>query len=193
MTETSPHEVTRILQAWNSGDGEALDRLFPLVYDELRGLAAGHLSRERAGHTLQPTALVHEAYLRLLPRDSVSVEDRSQFLAVAAQAIRRVLVDHARGKARVKRGGDRLQVTLTGAVAQEPGLDLDILDLDLALERLGQENAQDQQLVELKFFGGLTDREAAGVLDCSERTVRRRWVFARAWLYRELGSAGPQP
>jgi len=192
MTETSPHEVTRILQAWNSGQAGALDRLFPLVYDELRGLAAGHLRRERAGHTLQPTALVHEAYLRLLPRDTVSVEDRSQFMAVAAQAIRRVLVDHGRSKGRAKRGGDRLRVTLTGEVGQQPELDLDILDLDRALERLGLENELDQKVVELKFFGGLTDLEAAGVLDCSERTLRRRWVFARAWLYRELNADGRQ-
>ena len=192
MAGTSPHEVTRILQAWNSGEAGALDLLFPLVYDELRGLAAGHLRRERAGHTLQPTALVHEAYLRLLPRDTASVEDRSQFMAVAAQAIRRVLVDHGRSKGRVKRGGDRLRVTLTGEVAQQPELDLDILDLDRAMERLGVENELDQKIVELKFFGGLTDLEAAGVLDCSERTLRRRWAFARAWLYRELSADGRQ-
>lgn len=192
MAGTSPHEVTRILQAWNSGDGEALDRLFPLVYDELRGLAAGHLRHERAGHTLQPTALVHEAYLRLLPRDSVSIEDRSQFMAVAAQAIRRVLVDHGRSKGRIKRGGDRLRVTLTGGLASEPELDLDILDLDRAMERLGLESEMDQKVVELKFFGGLTDREAAALLDCSERTLRRRWVFSRAWLFKELKSGGKQ-
>ena len=192
MNDTSPHEVTRILKAWNSGDHGALDRLFPLVYDELRGLSAGHLRRERAGHTLQPTALVHEAYLRLAPRDSVSIADRSQFMAVAAQAIRRVLVDHGRSKGRVKRGGDRLRVTMTGGVAREAELDLDILDLDRALERLGVENEMDQKVVELKFFGGLTDQEAAAVLECSQRTLRRRWVFARAWLYRELNPDGQQ-
>jgi RNA polymerase sigma factor (TIGR02999 family) len=182
----SPHEVTQLLHAWRSGDDDALNRLFPLLYDELRAMAAGHLRRERPDHTLQPTALVHEAYLRLLPRKEASVEDRAQFLSVAAQAIRRVLVDHGRGKARAKRGGGQVRVTLTGKVAKEGPLDLDILDLDRALERLGEADPMDQKVVELKYFGGLSDAEAAKVLDCSERTVRRRWIYARAWLFREL-------
>ena len=185
----SPHEVTQLLHAWRSGDDDALNRLFPLLYDELRAMAAGHLRRERPDHTLQPTALVHEAYLRLLPRKEASVEDRAQFLSVAAQAIRRVLVDHGRGKARAKRGGGQVRVTLTGKVATEGPLDLDILDLDRALERLGEADPIDQKVVELKYFGGLSDAEAAKVLACSERTVRRRWIYARAWLFRELNPA----
>jgi len=186
------HELTRLLHAWAAGDSGARDRVVPLVYHELRQLAGGFMKRERGDHTLQPTALVHEAYLRLLPRESVSIADRSHFMAVAAQAIRRVLVDHGRSKGRVKRGGDRLRVTLTGGVASEPELDLDILDLDRAMERLGLESEMDQKVVELKFFGGLTDREAAAVLNCSERTLRRRWVFSRAWLFKQLKPGGTQ-
>jgi len=180
------HEVTRLLQAWRSGDEDALNRLFPLLYDELRQMAAGHLRHERPDHTLQPTALVHEAYLRLLPRKEAAVQDRAQFLSVAAQAIRRVLVDHGRSKASAKRGGGQVRVTLTGKVAKEGPLDLDILDLDHALERLGDADPMDYKVVELKYFGGLSDQEAAHVLDCSERTIRRRWVYARSWLFREL-------
>ncbi len=188
MEEPAPHEVTRLLHAWRSGDENALNRLFPVVYDELRKMAAGHLAAERIDHTLQPTALVHEAYLRLLPRETASVEDRAQFLSVAAQAIRRILVDHGRAKARAKRGGGQVRVTLTSSKAQEDPVDLDILDLDRALLKLGESDPVDQKVVELKYFGGLTDGEVAGVLELSERTVRRHWVFARAWLARELRS-----
>jgi RNA polymerase sigma factor (TIGR02999 family) len=191
MTQPSSHDLTGLLQAWSSGDPEALQRLFPLIYNELRALAADSLRHERPDHTLQPTALVHEAYLRLLPRESVSAPDRSQFMAVAAQAIRRVLVDHGRGRRRAKRGGDRVRVTLTGAAARQEPLDLDILDLDRALQRLGENDRMDQRVVELKFFGGLSDVEAAAVLGCSERTVRRRWSYSRAWLFRELQGGAP--
>jgi RNA polymerase sigma factor (TIGR02999 family) len=188
------HEVTRLLHAWRAGDEDALNRLFPLLYDELRQMAAGHLRRERPDHTLQPTALVHEAYLRLLPRKEAFVQDRAQFLSIAAQAIRRVLVDHGRRKASAKRGGGQVRVTLTGKVAKEGPLEFDILDLDRALTRLGESDPMDHRVVELKYFGGLSDQEAADVLDCSERTIRRRWVYARSWLFRELqpgsGAAG---
>jgi len=188
MDGADAHEVTMLLQAWRSGDENALNRLFPVVYDELRRMAAVHLAAERINHTLQPTALVNEVYLRLLPRETASVEDRAQFLGVAAQAIRRVLVDHGRSKARAKRGGGRMQVTLTGGLVQDDPVNLDILDLDRALQRLGEADPVDQKLVELKYFGGLTEAEVAGVLKISQRTVRRRWVFARAWLARELKS-----
>ncbi len=186
MGEQNPHEVTRLLHAWRTGDENALNDLFPVVYDELRKMAARHLASERIDHTLQPTALVHEAYLRLLPRETASLEDRAQFLSVAAQAIRRVLVDHGRGRARIKRGGGYVRVTLTSSLAKEDPVNLDILDLDAALERLGAADAVDLKVVELKYFGGLTDAEVAGVMNISERTVRRHWVYSRAWLAREL-------
>ena len=192
MTGSGKHDVTRLLHAWGAGDEMALKDLFPLVYDELRALAASQLKGERVDHTLQPTALVHEAFLRLLPRKDASVQDRVQFMAVASQAIRRVLVDHGRARAAAKRGGDRVRVTLTGEISSEPELDIDILDLDRGLQRLGEADPVDQKVVELRFFGGLSDAEAAAVLGVSERTIRRRWVYSRAWLYRELqpGAAG---
>jgi RNA polymerase sigma-70 factor (ECF subfamily) len=188
MGESNAHEVTMLLNAWRSGDENALNRLFPVVYDELRKMAARHLAAERLSHTLQPTALVNEVYLRLLPRENASVQDRAQFLSVAAQAIRRVLVDHGRGKARAKRGGGHLRVTLTDSQAQEDPVDLDILDLDHALQRLGESDPLYLMVVELLFFGGLTVGASAGVRGISERTVRRRWVYSRAWLARELKS-----
>lgn len=184
--EERAHEVTRLLAQWQQGDRNALDRLFPLVYDELRGLAVRHLRGERAGHTLQPTALVHEAYLRLVPRENVALRDRAQFLAVAAQAIRRVLVDHARGKLRAKRGKRPLRVSMADVAGATPPPDLNLLALDEALDRLGAEDDLNRQVVELRFFGGMTDDEAASALGIGGRTVRRRWTYARAWLYREL-------
>jgi RNA polymerase sigma-70 factor (ECF subfamily) len=188
LTGPGGHDVTRLLKAWSAGDAGALKQLFPLVYDELRALAGAQLKGERVDHTLQPTALVHEAFLRLLPRKDASVEDRVQFMAVASQAIRRVLVDHGRARAAAKRGGDRVRVTLTGAISSEPEPEIDILALDRGLKRLGEADAVDQQVVELRFFGGLSDAEAAAVLGISARTVRRRWAYSRAWLYRELQS-----
>ena len=191
MTGSGEHEVTRLLQAWGAGDEGALERLFPLLYDELRALAAAQLKGERGDHTLQPTALVHEAFLRLLPRKNASAEDRLQFMSIASQAIRRVLLDHGRARAAAKRGGDRVRVTLNGEISSAPNLDIDILDLDRGLERLGRADPIDQKVVELRFFGGLSDAEAGSALGISERTVRRRWAYARAWLYRELQSGAP--
>lgn len=191
MTGTGDHDVTRLLRAWGAGDEGALQDLFPLVYGELRALAAAQLRTERADHTLQPTALVHEAYVRLIPRRGARVEDRVQFMAIASQAIRRILVEHGRARAAAKRGGDRIRVTLTGRIASKPGPDVDILDLDRALERLGEADPVDQRVVELRFFGGLTDAEVATALEVSERTVRRRWAYSRAWLYRELQGGAP--
>lgn len=191
--DSSEGDVTRLLQALGAGDRKALDRLLPLVYDELREIAARHMSRERSNHTLQPTALVHEAYLRLCRRESPKWEGRAHFLGVAAQAIRRILVEHARARQREKRGGGWVRVTLSDGPAGRQDLDLDVLALDQALERLGREDPDDQRLVELRFFGGLSLRETALVLGVTERTVQRRWNFARTWLYRELRPTLPGP
>jgi RNA polymerase sigma factor (TIGR02999 family) len=175
-------EVTRLLAALDAGDSDALERLLPLVYDELRRLAEIQLRGERAGHTLQPTALVHEAYLKLAGGD-LSISDRAHFLAVAARAMRQALVDHARRRDRVKRGGGLRPVTLTGGSWSEE-LDLDgLIALDAALEDL---EPRQRQVVEGRFFGGMTEEEIATVLGVTRRTVRRDWVKARAWLYRRL-------
>jgi RNA polymerase sigma factor (TIGR02999 family) len=176
-----------------SGDGqeaaESLDRLMGLVYEELRAVAARRLRDERPDHTLQPTALVHEAYLRLSRRPDLTWESRAHFFRVAARQIRRVLVDHARSRNRAKRSGRLLRVTL-GEHGAVTGPDVDVLALDEALSRLDEHAPQDRRIVELKFFGGLNEEEIATVLGISDRTVRRRWTFARAWLFREL--AGDQ-
>lgn len=190
---SSRGEVTQLLQALGDGDRQALDRLLPLVYDEMREIAARHMRRERQDHTLQPTALAHEAYLRLCQRESPHWESRAHFLGVAAQAIRRILVEHARAKQRDKRGGGWVRVTLSNGPAGPQDLDLDVLALDQALERLGKEDPEDQRVVELRFFGGLSVKETALVLGMSERTVQRRWSFSRIWLYRELNPRPPEP
>ncbi|MGD8494910.1 MAG: ECF-type sigma factor [Gemmatimonadales bacterium] len=175
-------DVTRLLAAVEAGDSGALERLLPLVYDELRHLAEIQLRRERAGHTLQPTALVHEAYMKLAGGD-LSISDRAHFLAIAARAMRQALVDHARRRDRAKRGGGLRPVTLTGGSWSET-LDLDeLLALDAALEEL---EPRQRQVVEGRFFGGMTEEEVATVLGVTRRTVRRDWVKARAWLYRRL-------
>jgi RNA polymerase sigma-70 factor (ECF subfamily) len=164
------------------------EQLLPLVYDTLRRLARSQLRRERAGHTLQPTDLVHEAYERLADQSRVNWLGRTHFFAVAAQVMRRVLVDHARQKAQQKRGGGRQRVTL-GNVVAAPGLDLDLeelIALDRALEKLAGLDEREARVVELRYFGGLTTEEIASVLDVSERTVRSDWSFARAWLKEEL-------
>lgn len=166
------------------------------LYDELRAVAALHFRNERVDHTLQPTALVHEAYLRLSRQKTLNWENRLHFLNIAAAQIRTILVDHARAHGRIKRGGDRFRVTFDEAVAQpEPSaVDFDLLALDDALHRLDEESSEDRRIVELKFFGGLTEPEIAELMGISERTVRRRWLFARTWLFRRLGDvdgAGP--
>ena len=168
-----------------AGASMALGRLMEVVYNELRALAAFRLQQERADHTLQPTALVHEAYLRLFERPDIEWESRAHFFRVAARQIRRVLVDHARSRNRNKRSGKLLRVTLSEGAAVS-GPDVDMLALDEVLNRLGERSTQDRQIVELKFFAGLTEQEIASVLDISDRTVRRRWVFARAWLFQQL-------
>jgi len=183
MTE---HDVTLLLQAIRDGDRGALDELVPLVYDEIRAIARRQLGRERRDHTLQPTALTNEAYLRLVGRTEANWANRAHFFGVASQVIRRVLVEHARARGRDKRGGHALRVTLTEQLVGGGSIDLDFLALDTALEELGEEHPDEKQVVELRFFGGLSIPEAAELLGVSTRTVERRWTFAPAWLFRAL-------
>jgi RNA polymerase sigma-70 factor, ECF subfamily len=186
----SPGEVTRLLAAWSRGDARALEELIPLVYDELHRLAEKHLRRERAGHTLQPTAVVHEAYLKLVDQKRVNWKNRGHFFAVAAQAMRRLLVDHARRHAAEKRGGAVTLVPLEAAAdpAAAPK-EADVLALDRALEKLAALDATQAKVVELRYFGGLTLDETADVLGTSASTVVRAFRLAKAWLYRELSAA----
>lgn len=182
------HEgVTQMLVDWSNGDQSALDKLMPVVYDELRRLASNYLRRERAGHTLQPTALVNEAYLRLVDQRKARWQNRAQFFGVAAQLMRRILVDHARVRQAQKRGGsDQQQLSLSYAdrIAKKP--DVDLLALHEALNELTLIDEQQARIVELRFFGGLTIEETAEVLGISHATVERDWTLARAWLRREL-------
>ena len=183
--------VTELLRAWSAGDPAALEALLPAVYDELRRLAQRAMRRERTGHTLQPTALVHEAYLRLVEQRRADWHNRAQFLGVAARLMRRILVDHARARHAAKRGAGATQVTLGGCDA--PGVAIeesapDVLALHEALERLAALDAAQARLVELRYFGGLTIEEAAAALGVSPATLKREWVVARAWLRRELGN-----
>jgi RNA polymerase sigma factor (TIGR02999 family) len=177
--------ITRLLREWQDGSQDALDRLVPLVYDELHRIAASYISRERAGHTLQPTALVNEAYIRLVQAEDVAFESRAHFLGIAARLMRQILVDHARRHDARRRGGRQRRVTLTEGVAlDEAGADVDLLALDQALERLAAEDARLARLVELRYFGGLSTEETAEVLATSPRTVKRDWAVARVWLRR---------
>lgn len=183
-------EVTRLLQAWSRGEGGALDALVPLVYGELRRQANRYLGRQRAGHTLQPTAVVHEAFLKLVGHKNVSWNGRSHFFAVASKAMRQVLVDHARKKHAEKRGGDASRIVLDEGVASTPPRSVDLAALDDALKRLEALDAEQARIVELRFFGGLTVEETAEVLGSSPATVKRAWRSARAWLYGELKGSG---
>jgi RNA polymerase sigma-70 factor (ECF subfamily) len=177
--------VAQLLVAHRDGDREALDRLVPLVHAELRRIAARYLSHERSDHTLQPTALVNEAYLRLLQAEDLAFENRPHFIGIAARLMREILVDYARRHGARKRGGNRQRVTLTEGVAlQEAGEDVDLLALDEALGRLAEKDAHLARLVELRYFGGLTVEETAEVLGSSPRTVKREWAVARVWLRR---------
>lgn len=179
-------DVTSILKRASEGDESAISRLLPLVYDELRALAESFLQRERPDLTLQATALVHEAYVRLVKQEEVQWQNRAHFFAVAAQAIRRILVDHARGHQRAKRGGDRQRVRLDEDIAAPAERDLDLLAVDEALEKLAKLHPRQAQIVELRFFGGLGLKEIAEFLKVSPRTVDGDWSMARAWLRREL-------
>lgn len=183
-----PHNVTQLLLAWNGGDKEALDLLIPLVYDELRRQASRYLRRERAGHTLQTTALIHEAYMRLVDQKNVAWQNRAQFFGISAQLMRRILVDHARTKHRAKRGGSAVRVSIgeATAVAKDSAATADLLEIDEALTRLAAIDEQQSRIVELRFFSGLNVAETAAVLGISPATVKRDWSVAKAWLHREI-------
>jgi RNA polymerase sigma-70 factor (ECF subfamily) len=186
MSTLPKHEVTQLLRAWGSGDQGALEKLVPLVEVELHRLAQNQLSHERSGHTLQATALVNEAYLRLIDWENVQFESRTQFFGVAARLMRRVLVDHARRRNYQKRGGDTIRVSLAVAAGMISTPDTDIVALNVVLEELEKLDERRAQIVELKFFGGLSVPEIAEFLSISERTVAREWELARAWLFHEL-------
>ena len=179
-------DITGLLEEWQEGSSEALDALLPLVHRELRTLAARYLRKERAGHTLQPTALVNEAYLRLLGKPPEDLKDRAHFFAVAAQAMRRILVDHARRHRADKRVGPQDKVSLTRAPELSTAPRTDILELNDALDQLREVNERQAKLVELRYFGGLTNVEAAEALGASRATVERDWQVARLWLRRRL-------
>jgi RNA polymerase sigma factor (TIGR02999 family) len=179
-------QVTQLLVRWSQGDQAACEKLFPLVYDELRRLARRCLARERPDHTLQSTALVHEAYLRLVGHSAAHPDDRVHFFALAAHVMRRVLVDHARMRSANKRGGKCLTLTLNEAVALPKQPELDLMALDSALQELSRIDPQQAQIVELRFFAGLSIEETAHALGISPATVKRSWAMARAWLYREM-------
>jgi RNA polymerase sigma factor (TIGR02999 family) len=186
MTMASRPEITRLLAEWASGDRAALDRLTPLVYAELRRIASQQMRRERPGHTLQPTALVNEAFMRLAGGNGASWQDRAHFYAVCAQVMRRILIDHARAHARDKRGGGAVQVPLDEAATLMQNQQVDLVGLGDALRALEAVDAQKARIVELRYFAGLGIEETAGVLHISAMTVRREWTRAKAWLYREL-------
>ncbi|MBI3425247.1 MAG: sigma-70 family RNA polymerase sigma factor [Acidobacteria bacterium] len=185
MTTTSP-EVTRLLLAWNNGEQAALDQLLPLVNAELRQLAKRYMRRESPGHTLQTSALVNEAYLRLIDQKQVQWQNRAHFLGIAAQLMRRILIDHARKAHYAKRGGGALRVSLDETAAVTEAKAAELLAVDEALEKLTAMDARKGRLVELRFFGGLTEEETAEVLGVSVPTVQRGWRAAKAWLHRML-------
>jgi len=182
----SSSSVTKLLIDWGKGDRKALDEMLPLVYEELRKLAAHYLRQERSGHTLQTTALVHEAYLRLVDQKSVNWKNRAQFLGLAAEMMRRILVNHARDRATAKRGGKAQRVSLSVAADLSGQPDLDLIALDEALKELSQLDPRKSRIVELKFFGGMTTEEIEEVMQISSSTVEREWGLARAWLFRAV-------
>jgi RNA polymerase sigma factor (TIGR02999 family) len=192
MSTSSSHEVTQLLVAWSSGDQAALEQLTPLVYQELHRLAKGYLHRERPGHVLQTTALVNEAYMRLIDWKDVKWQNRAHFFGVSAQLMRRILVDFARARQQAKRGGALRQVSFDEAAAVSVEQAAEFIALDEALDQLAAIDPRRARMVELRFFGGLTEEETAEVLKVSPRTVRREWSLARAWLHREL-TQGEQP
>jgi RNA polymerase sigma-70 factor (ECF subfamily) len=188
MTPGSDADVTGLLIAWSNGNPDALDRLLPLVYDECRRLAARQLKNEHREHTLDPTALVHELYLKLVDQRRASWENRAQFFGVVAQMMRRILVDYARAKHAEKRGGGAVLVSLDriNETSDESPV-ADVLAIDEALTRLARQDADQVRVIELRFFAGLSVEETARVLGRSPRTIKREWRLAKAWLYRELG------
>ena len=188
MTARGPDSVTRLLQGWTDGDRAARDHLIAVVYDELRRIARRYLRNEHAGHTLQATALVNEAYLRLIDQET-PWRNRAHFFAIAAQIMRRILVDHARARGSAKRGGGHGRTTLSDVVDQGAQRDIDVIALDQALSTLAELDPRQGSIVELRYFGGLTIRETAEVLGVSHTIIEREWSLARAWLRRELERA----
>jgi RNA polymerase sigma factor (TIGR02999 family) len=184
--DNSAPSVSQLLQRWNEGDQGALDQLTPLVYDELRRMARRYMKQQPAGHTLQTTALIHEAYLRLVGQKEKQWGNRAHFFAVAAQAMRHILVDYARARKMAKRGGGAHQVSLDEALVISPEGGDDLVALNDALDALAKLDRRQSQVVELRFFGGLTEEEIGEVLKVSSRTVRSDWRVARSWLMREL-------
>jgi len=187
MADAEPGNITRLIRAWRSGQEGAFEELTPLVYRELRGLAASYLRRERPNHTLQPTALVHEAYLRLIDPAGLDSHSRAHFFAISANLMRQILVDHARARRTAKRGGGN-KVSLHDDAAAVPSLDLDLLALDVALDKLARLDPRQARIVEMRFFAGLTENEIASVLDVAPITIKRQWALAKAFLYRELAA-----
>jgi RNA polymerase sigma factor (TIGR02999 family) len=183
---SSSHDITQLLRAWRDGDEHALERLTPVVYDELRKAAKRHMARERDGHTLQTTALINEVYLRLVNLDHVSWQDRSHFFAICARLMRRILTDYARSRSYLKRGGDARRVTLDEALMVSADPPLDLVTLEKALTRLEAVDSRKSSVVELRFFGGLSLKETAEALKISTDTVTRDWNLAKAWLLREM-------
>jgi len=186
VTTQSDGTVTQLLRAWSNGEADALDRLMPLVEAELRRLARGYMGRERRGHTLQPTALVNEAFLRLTDARHIRWQDRAHFLGISARLMRRVLVDHARSRGSRKRGGDAQRVTLSDGLLTSPEPTVDLVALDRALEALASVDLRKSRVVDLRFFGGLSVEETAEVLHVSSDTIKRDWRIAKLWLLREL-------
>jgi len=187
MTAGPSQGVTKLLVQWTEGDPRALEDLLPLVYDELRRLARGYLFRERSDHTLQSTALVHEAYLRLVDQN-VSWQNRAHFFGIAAEMMRRILVDHAREKNAAKRGDGIYKVTLDEEIMGPGQRDVEVLALDQALTRLAKLDPQQSRIVELRFFAGLSIEDTASILKISPATIKRDWAMAKAWLFREMSA-----
>ena len=190
-------DVTRLLDAWSGGEKEAFEKLVPLVFDDLRKMARAKLAKESPGHTLEPTGLVNELYLKLVGRRSVQWQSRTQFFATMSQIMRRILVDHARRRSALKKGGDAVRVTFDKALlvpsdgAEAEGID--VVALDTALEKLAEVDPRQARIVELRYFGGLTLEETAATLDVSSMTVKREWRTSRLWLLRELGGTRSAP
>ena len=181
-------QITQLLQKWQEGNNEALETLMPLVYAELKRLAGSYLRRERPDHTLQSAALVNEAYLRLVDQTQTQWQNKAHFFGIAAQMMRRILADHARGHNAAKRGAGMPELELNEAVAQAQTKSVDLLDLEEALQKLEKLDAQQGKIIELRFFGGLSIEDTANVLGISPATVKRDWAAARAWLFREVGA-----
>jgi RNA polymerase sigma factor (TIGR02999 family) len=191
LSSEAPSQVTDLLTRWRGGDRQALDSLMPLVYEELRVLARHYLRGERPDHTLQSTALVHEAFVRLVGQDPPDWKSRAHFFGVAARLMRQILVDHARNHKAAKRGGNSLTITISEELVGGKSEDIDLLALDAALNSLAEVSPQQGRIVELRYFSGLTIEDTSEVLGVSPATVKRSWTAARAWLYREMNRSAP--